>query len=85
MSVNSANYAIELEICDYNADYFKYVIRVETDPTDPTGVYRQEEIIDIPEDEVTVSKEICTGCLIVKWTFFKLYSSDAYDLYSEFL
>jgi len=53
MSVNSANYAIELEICDYNADYFKYVIRVETDPTDPTGVYRQEEIIDIPEDEVT--------------------------------
>ena len=54
MFVNSANYAIELEICDY----FKYVIRVETDPTDPTGVYRQEDIIDIPEDEVTVRNQI---------------------------
>ena len=56
MFVNSANYStytLELvQFCDFN----KYVIRVETDPTDPTGVYRQEDnIVDVPDNEVTVS------------------------------
>jgi len=47
MFVNSANYStytLELvQFCDFN----KYVIRVETDPTDPTGVYRQEDNISV--------------------------------------
>ena len=43
----------ELVFCDFS----KFVIRVETDPTDPTGVYRQEDnTLEVSTDnEVTVS------------------------------
>ena len=59
MFVNSANYStytLELvQFCDFN----KYVIRVETDPTDPTGVYRQDDnIVEVPDNEVTVSSQV---------------------------
>ena len=59
MFVNSANYStytLELvQFCDFN----KYVIRVETDPTDPTGVYRQDDnIVEVPDNEVTVSSKV---------------------------
>ena len=62
MFVNSANPSnltihqytnYELVFCDFS----KFVIRVETDPTDPTGVYRQEDnTLEVSTDnEVTVS------------------------------
>ena len=55
MFVTSANYSNTLELVQF-CDFNKYVIRVETDPTDPTGVYRQEDnIVDVPDNEVTVS------------------------------
>ena len=62
MFVNSANPSnlpihqftnYELVFCDFS----KFMIRVETDPTDPTGVYRQEDnTLEVStENEVTVS------------------------------
>ena len=59
MFVNSANYStytLEL-VHEVSCDFNKYVFRVETtDPTDPTGVYRQEDnIVHMPENEGTVS------------------------------
>lgn len=38
------------------------VIRVETDPTDPTGVYKQEDaILDLINYQETVRFDCCTS------------------------
>ena len=69
-NITENNY--ELVSCDFN----KFVIRVETDPTDPTGVYRHEDnTIEVPDNEVTVSLDfvyyILMYPILANWDFFK--------------